>query len=318
MNDSSRNNALARASLVLVSCLLISLGCNAQEQDEPRNRFIEVGPGLYFNQDRLASNSTVLITDEGVLVVDARMHPKDGRALIEEIRRHTDQPIKWVVNGQFHGDHYLGNVAFKAEGATIVAHEATARVIREKYAHEIERRTPTFERYGYDPAEVELVEPDVTFTDRMTIELGGKSVELIYIGDGQNEGDTVVVFPDYRAAYPSGSLVRQSWSNTSYTPSMQGWIDTLQKIKALDVDVFLPGHGSMITQRADIDEEIEFLELLRSDVRQAIEDGLSAEETAAKLSYENYQHYRNYRQRERNIKSLYHLEKTGRSAYFDD
>ena len=88
-----------------------------------------VGPDLYFYYTDGASNSTVLITEEGVLIVDSQGNRRAAEALLTEIRKKTADPIKWVVNGQDHGDHYLGNAVFKREGATIVAEAETARII---------------------------------------------------------------------------------------------------------------------------------------------------------------------------------------------
>ena len=311
-----RTFACKYAAFFLLNALIAHAAPAAEADEQPRTQMIEIEPGLYFHRDRLVSNSTVLVTDEGVLVVDSRMHPKDGRGLIAEIRKLTDQPIKWVINGQYHGDHYLGNAAFKTEGATIVAQRHTARVMREKFQHELKRRTPAWEKYGYNPAEVTFVGPDAIFDDRMTIQLGDQTIDLIYIGDGQNQGDTVVVFRDKRATYSSGALTRQSWSNTSYTLSVNGWIDTLGKIRELDVDTYLPGHGSVITDRADIDEEITFLKRLQVDVRAAIAAGKSADEIAQTLTYEEFSHYRNYKNRARNLRAIYQLETTGTPAYF--
>src|SRR4051794_6745095 len=83
----------------------------------------QVAADLYFLYDETSSNSAFLITDEGVLVVDPRQHPRDGQDLLERIRKITHKPIKWVVNTHFHGDHTYGNSVFKALGANIVAHE---------------------------------------------------------------------------------------------------------------------------------------------------------------------------------------------------
>ena len=87
----------------------------------------QVATDLYFLYDYDSSNAGFLITDEGVLVIDTRQHPRDGQDLIDRIRKITDKPIKWVINTHFHGDHFLGNPPFKALGATIAAQEICGR-----------------------------------------------------------------------------------------------------------------------------------------------------------------------------------------------
>jgi glyoxylase-like metal-dependent hydrolase (beta-lactamase superfamily II) len=91
-------------------------------------------------------HSAFLITEEGVLVVDTRQHPRDGRDLLDRIRKITDKPIKWVVNTHFHGDHTYGNSEFKAVGADIVAHVDTARIMAQVAEKEFDRRQPFFKK----------------------------------------------------------------------------------------------------------------------------------------------------------------------------
>ena len=270
-----------------------------------------VGPDLYFYYTGGASNSTVLITEEGVLIVDSQGNRRAAEALLAEIRKKTADPIKWVVNGQDHGDHYLGNAVFKREGAAIVAEAETARIISRNYEYELEWR-------GLDPPEAgEHVIPEVTFEERMVIRLGGREVILLHIGAGQNPGDTVVLFPHARAAYASGAFAPKSWSSTAYASSVESWIEVLEKIKALDVDTYLPGHAQRVTDRAEIDEEIVFLREIQAAVEDAIAQGLTAEETVQALTFERYANWRGAARRERNLRNLHYLLSTGRPIYFD-
>ena len=270
-----------------------------------------VGPDLYFYYTDGASNSTVLITEEGVLIVDSQGNRRAAEALLTEIRKKTADPIKWVVNGQDHGDHYLGNAVFKREGATIVAEAETARIIARNYEYELEWR-------GLDPPEAgEHVIPEVTFEERMVIRLGGREVILHHVGAGQNPGDTVVLFPHARAAYASGAFAPKSWSSTAYASSVESWIEVLENIKALDVDTYLPGHAHRVTDRAEIDEEIVFLREIQAAVEGAIVQGLTAEETAQALTFERYANWRGAARRERNLRNLHYLLSTGRPIYFD-
>src|SRR5918992_1262120 len=145
-------------------------------------RISEVAPGLYFQYHHQESNNAFLVTDEGVLVIDTRQHPKRAEELVATIRKYTDKPIRWVVNTHAHGDHYFGNSVFKREGATIVAHRDTAGMMKAQFPLEMKRRMGYFKQRRYDPADVKLVMPDVTFDSMMTITLGGRTVELLYFG----------------------------------------------------------------------------------------------------------------------------------------
>lgn len=94
-------------------------------------------------------------------------------------------------------------------------------------------------------------------------------------------------------------------------------LDVLEKIKALDVDTYLPGHGHVVTDRAEIDEEIVFLREVATAVQNAIAKGLTAGQTADRLSFEPYAQWRGADRRERNIRNVYYLLTAGRPIYFD-
>lgn len=271
----------------------------------------QVAPDLYFFYNDASSNSAFLVTDEGVLAIDSGQHPADGRALLERIRKVTDKPVKWLVNTHAHGDHFLGNPAFKQAGAAIVAHRDTAIMMKQHYAYEIGRRGAYFKRNNLDPKEVALVMPDVVFDSSMTITLGNRTVQLLYLGPGQNPGDTMIHFPHARALFIGGPFARQNWSNTTFTPSVDGWIGLLRKAAALDVELYLPGHGDAGSKQ-DVLDEAKWLGDFQAGVRAAMAQGMSKEEMVRKLHFREYQHMRNYPLIHNFIEALHHLYSTGK------
>jgi glyoxylase-like metal-dependent hydrolase (beta-lactamase superfamily II) len=179
-------------AFLLVAGLLFS-GSPAAAQAGPPPEVKKVTDDLYFFFDFSGSNSVFLVTEEGVLVIDTRTHPRDGRDLLDRIRKVTDKPVKWVINSHFHGDHYMGNSVFKELGATFVAQEETARIMQRVHPKEMARRVDGFRSRGDDPAAVKLVLPDVTFDSKMTINFGGREIRLFYLGPGQQAGDTFIL-----------------------------------------------------------------------------------------------------------------------------
>lgn len=314
------NFSKAGASIVLAGCLAAAAGPATSQQttlpDKPREIVLrQVAPDLYFLFDYASSNASFLVTDEGVLVVDTRQHVRDGEDLLARIRAVTDKPVKWVVNTHFHADHYLGNPALKAAGATIVAHRDTAALMEKMHKKELSRRGKFFASRGYDPKDVRLVMPDVTFDQSMTIRLGGREIQLLYLGAGQNPGDAFVVFPHARTVHTPGAFARRSWANTVFTPSVEEWIGVLRKVGAMEVDTILPGHGD-VANREDLQEFERFLAGQYAAVKAAAEKGMTAEETVKALPFEQYKDWRNYARRAHSIRSLHELITTGKAAYF--
>ena len=275
----------------------------------------QVAPDLYFLYDDLSSNSGFLVTPEGVLVIDTRQHPAHGRDLIERIRKITDKPIKWVINTHAHGDHYYGNLAFKAAGATIIAHRDVVAGMVKNEQLELKRRLAFFKSLNLDPAEVKTVLPDVTFDSRLTLTLGGRTVEIMYLGPGQNPGDTLVYFPHARALYVGGPFAKNNWSNMSFTPSMDGWIALLQRIAAMEnVDLFLPGHGD-VGGREDVLAEARLLSEVQAGVKAAIAAGKTREEIVKTLRFPQFAQLRNYDRIDVFLEALYHLYTTGKPLF---
>jgi glyoxylase-like metal-dependent hydrolase (beta-lactamase superfamily II) len=281
-----------------------------QEKDIPI-QVTEVAPGLFFQYHHQESNNAFLVTDDGVLVIDTRQHPRRAQELVATIRKHTDKPIRWVVNTHAHGDHYFGNSVFKREGATIIAHRDTAGMMKAQFDREMKRRMGYFKQRQYDPGEVKLVLPDVTFDSKMTITLGGQTIELLYLGAGQNPGDTFIYFPRERVLFAGGPFSKNSWPNPSFTPSMKGWIDVLNRIASMDVDKYLGGHGDVGT-RQDVLNEAGMLADFDAGMREAVAKGMTRDEIIKNVRFEKYKDVRNYYRMNLFITSYYHFLTTGK------
>jgi cyclase len=310
--------AIIRALAPVIALALATPAAYAQasgageilEKDIPI-QVTEVAPGLYYQYHHAESNNAFLITEEGVLVIDTRQHPRRAEELLATIRKYTDKPIRWVINTHAHGDHYFGNAVFKREGATIIAHRDTAGMMKAHYGLEMKRRMGYFKQRQYDPGEVTLVLPDVTYDSRMTLTFGGRTVEIMYLGAGQNPGDTFVYFPKERVLYAGGPFSKMSWPNPSFTPSMQGWIEILRKIAAMDVDKYLGGHGDIGTKQ-DVLAEAQMLADFDLGLRAAVAQGMGRDEIIRNVRFEKYKHVRNYYRMNLFISSYYHLLTTGK------
>lgn len=309
-------SAFGRVASIIAALAALAL-LSPAGAEERRVAFKQVAPDLYFLFDFDSSNAVVLATDEGVLVIDTRQHPRDGQDLIDRIRKITDKPIKWVINSHFHGDHHLGDPPFRALGATFVAQRETAALMQKTWPKEIARRQAFFKAHGFDPAETKLVLPDVTFDSQMTIRLGGREAVLTYLGPGQQAGDTFVYFPHARTLFTPGAFAKHSMPNMNFTPSVDSWIKLLDQVAHRDdVDRILPAHGD-VASRADVPELAAMLADEYATVKAAVDKGMSVDEAVRTLTLDRYKDWRNYARREQEIRALYELIKTGKRSYFD-
>jgi glyoxylase-like metal-dependent hydrolase (beta-lactamase superfamily II) len=306
-----------RAGLFALSAVLCAqAGASAQESARSEVTFRQVGPDLHFLFEFNSSNAVVLTTGEGVLVIDTRQHPRDADDLIRRIREITDKPIKWVINSHFHGDHHFGNAPFKAAGATFVAQAETAQLMAKVQPKEMARRQSFFKSRGYDPAEVKLILPDVTFDSEMTIRLGGREIRLAYLGPGQQVGDTFVFFPHARTIFTTGMFGSRSMPNMAFTPSVENWLALLDKLAAMDVDQILPAHGDVSTGK-DVKELAAMVADEYATVKAAIAKGVTLDDALKTLRFPQYKEWRNYGRLDNEIRALYELITSGKRSYFD-
>ncbi len=175
------------------------------------------------------TNSLVVVTGEGVVVVDGQDSAEEGRALLEAIRELTAEPVRYLVNASPHGDHVNSNGVFVDAGAVVVGHEGAYQAMREvQEAAPVGTQTPRL--------------PDLTFEDRMTLRLGGRTLELYYFGRGHTRGDVVVFLPDEQVAFLS-----ELYFNGVFASVSEGYAEehlkTLQAAMELPADWWIPGHG---------------------------------------------------------------------------
>lgn len=258
--------ALAAAVLVL-ACFVTG---PAQAQDAKRE-ITKIAGDLYRFQNNF-HYSVFLVTPEGVIVTDP-INAEAATWLEAEIAKRFDQPIKYLIYSHDHRDHIAGGEVF-ADTATVVAHENAKATIQGE-----ERPTAV---------------PDVTFSDRMTIELGGKTVHLAYLGRSHSDNLIVMHFPEERTLFTVDfvSVKRLPYMNLSdsYFPD---WIEAVRRIDDFDFDILAPGHGPLGT-KADAADHGAYLQDLYDAVLAAARAGQSLEEMQASIKLDKYKDWGRY------------------------
>ena len=255
----------------------------AQEQEAQRE-ITQIAGDLYRFQNNFHV-SVFLVTPEGVIVTDP-INAEAAAWLSDQIAERFNQPIKYVIYSHDHADHISGGEVFKQAGAIVVAHENAKRAI-------IGEQRPT-------------AVPDIIFSEEMTIELGGNSVELIYPGRSHSDNLIVMHFPEERAAFTVDfiSVKRLPYQDLadSYFPD---WIEAIKQVEQMDFDILVPGHGPVGT-KADATDHRQYLEDLYDAVLEAARAGQSLEEMKANITLDKYQDWGQYEDwRPMNIEGMY-------------
>lgn len=225
------------------------------------------------------SNAGFVVTPEGVVVFDALGTPSHGWALLQEIRKITDQPIRYVVVSHYHADHIYGLQAFKDHSdATIVA-QVRAAEYKENEATADERAEQRLEqrREALAPwvdANTRVVPPDMTFRQGMTIWLGGHSFTLTYAGPAHSVSDLMMMVE------PEGVLFAGDVVQNSRIPFMnsdevdtKNWLASLALVEKLDPEFVVPGHGKPFAEpREAIAFTRDYIEYVRNAMQQAVDN----------------------------------------------
>lgn len=271
-----------------------------------------------------SGNSIAVIGDDGVLVFDTGNIPGATRRQIAEIRKLTDKPVRYVVNSHWHPDHNLGNAEYRKAfpSVTVIGTSATRAGILERvpgYFGQMRGFAPTDSlmkigvvtgkmRNGTDMPptvrtlytlatgdyaefmpEVMTATPlasDLVFDDSLTIVLGRRVVKLVRPGRGNTDGDAVAIIPD-AGVLLTGDLVTMPCPFPG-TAFFSGWIDALDRLRALNVPTIVPGHGDVQHDYVYIDLVRQLLVFTREQARAAVRAGVPLDTLQKTIDYGDF------------------------------
>ncbi len=254
-------------------------------------------------------NAAIILFDDVVLVVDTHSKPSAARALIEQIKKLTDKPVRYVVNTHFHWDHYQGNQAYPSSwpaGVEIISSEATRANIEQRgiprVKHEIVTMPQEIEKLKSDldkasdvrqkeqlranllQAEAYLAElksmqvtlPSVTFDHSLILHRPSKTVEILWLGNAHTNGDVFVYLPREKVLVTGDAL--HGWTPYMGDSYPFDWIQTLDAAEKLDFDQVIGGHGDVMRGKERFELWKHYFGDLMDEAAQAYARGASLED----------------------------------------
>ena len=250
--------------------LFVSLSFPQQREVLPV-RLEMISERLYEILEGRGARGGVYIGDNGVLVIDSKMDKNSVDKTIEEIKKITDKPIKYLVNTHSDGDHIRGNKYFP-QTITFISHENC----RKELFHPRRDGTPS----EWRKPELAPFIPSITFRDKMDVYLGSKKVELWYFGVGHTTGDIVIYFPEEKTAFLGDQifLTRPQLIHSYKGGNSFEHVKTLTKmLETIDAENFCSGHSDM-TDRETIKNHIDQMKERQAKVKSFIEKNKTLEE----------------------------------------
>ncbi len=237
------------------------------------NFYLLLGPG---------GNVGVSTGEDGVYVIDDKFS-RFADQIIFRIREVTGEPIRYVLNTHYHGDHTGGNVELKETGATIMAHDNVRK-----------RMGMTFENKTWGRT-VEAVDeglwPTLTFSDTTTLHFNGQAVKAIHIPNAHTDGDSIVHFSPANIIHMGDNYFNGlfPYVDVDGGGTLQGMIAAQDKALSLSNDAtqIIPGHGPMAT-KADLQNSRDVLADILARVKAAKDKGLSIEDTVKAVPLDDY------------------------------
>jgi cyclase len=215
----------------------------------------EVGDGLFHESGDVA----LRVTPAGLIVVDDKF-PDQAADVLEQVKKVSPLPVRYVLNSHHHADHVSGNAYVRgALGVDVIGH----RNIRENF---LRLKQPG--------------EPTLTFDDHMAIHVGGVEVRLLWLGRGHTNGDTIIYFPDLKTVHV-GDLIIDGMPVIDYAAggSAVEFLTTIDNLLKVDFDTMIPGHGRVMTKDDARAYRVRF-QTMNDRLRALIRSGVTKEQLA--------------------------------------
>jgi cyclase len=279
-----------RRSLVLSLALLFTAApAFAASVDTGQRQITRLAEGVYsiqhknLNDGSPSGNTTVIVGDREVFVVDSCYLPSSAREDIAQIRQWTDKPVGYLLNTHFHNDHNNGNKAYldAFPSLAIIAQEETrkdmdliqpgnieraprqtaatiaalkqgklpnGRVLSDEERKQVAELLPGLEQREAEFKAMVYQPPTLMFTDKLDLDIGNHEVQVKHLGRGNTPGDTIVYLPKEKILVAGDLLVYPI--PYTYDGYPAEWAQTLQKMALLDFETVVPGHGPVLRGKA--------------------------------------------------------------------
>lgn len=258
------------------------------KQLTPRVWYVQGDAGaVSLRNQGFMSNAGFVVADDAVVVFDALGTPALGEALLAQIRRITDKPVRRVVVSHYHADHFYGLQAFKAAGAEVIAH----RAVRDYLATEAPALRLAERRQSLAPwvtGSMQIVPPDRYVDGDASFRLGGLDFRLVAAGPAHTPEDLMMLVEQEGVLF-AGDLVFAGRLPFVGDADTRAWLAALERLAARSPRIVVTGHGPASTDaRRDLALTRDYLLFLRSEMGRAVDEMLEFDEAYARTDWSRF------------------------------
>jgi glyoxylase-like metal-dependent hydrolase (beta-lactamase superfamily II) len=282
--------------LIGLGALLVACGFDVMQirpaaaQTAPQREITKIAGDIYLFRNNFY-NAVFAVTPAGIILADP-INADAAQWLKAELQSRFNQPVKYLVYSHDHADHSSGGEVYD-DTAVIVAHDNAKPVI-------IGEKRPT-------------AVPELTFSDQMTIELGGTVVELSFVGRNHSNNSIVMRFPKERLLFVVDFIPVETVAFRDFPDTyLDDWIDSLKRVERMDFDILVPGHGK-IGNKEHVSQFRNYMEDLKGAVLQAVREGKSLDEIRQTIRLPKYEAWTGYKESfALNVEGMYRLVQANR------
>ena len=295
------------ALALALSVSLLTVRSLAAQDLGPNIRKIKDGIYVYVGNN-LNSNAGIVLTQEGVVLIDSGHNPTDSRALLAAVKKLTPLPVRYLIDTEPHGDHTTGHFVFSPP-AMIVAHEGATDSMNaaynpkrnEKLMAESAEMRAAFEGFRF-------VLPHIEYRQKMTLNVGERTFELFYLKNVHSESDTAVWLPKERVLFSASGIVVNQFNILRPFVTIPDILAAAKMMKGLNPEFVIPGHGIPGTVKIFDDTE-KYYALLLERVGKMAKEGKSLEEIKKEVRMPEYDHWATKERFPTNVEAAYKVVK---------
>jgi cyclase len=267
---------------VLLLYLLFVTGAFAQDLGA---QFKTVREGIYVYAAVLnEANSTIILTKEGVVLIDTGQSPKDSHVVLAAVKKLTSQPVRYIIHTEPHPDHAMGDFVFSPP-AIVIGHAGSTASMKASESFSsarIEKQMSTSPEMRAAFKGFRLITPHIEYRDKLSLNLGERALELYYLKNVHSEADTAIWLPKERVLFTAASVGVKRFGNHRPFVSIPDTLSAIKMMKALNPEIVIPGHGDPGTVKI-LDDMESYYNKLMDGVRQMVKQGKSLDEIKKEL-----------------------------------
>jgi len=301
----------AKLTLVLVAIISLLLVRSIEAQDlGPQIKKFKDGIYVYVGKE-FNSNCGIVLTQEGVILIDSGHNPTDSRAILAAVKKLTSLPVRFLIDTEPHPDHTTGHFVFSPP-AVVIAHEGATESMKgrerespdriQKLAAVSPEMAAALEGYRFVP-------PHVEYRQKMTLNLGERTLELMYLKGVHSEADTAIWLPKERVLFSASAAVVNQYNILRPIVTIPDILAALKMMKGLNPEFVIPGHGTPGTVKIFEDTE-RYYDLLIDRVGKMVREGKSLDEIKKELRMPEYDSWASKDRMPSNIEAAYKVVKS--------